>query len=146
MNTELPSNTVQKNIVVNYIAASTGGAYTILVQFLESIASNIESKQFNWIVFVSRKELEKYNSENIHIVTINSKGWISRIVWDTSGIQRWLKKNSIKVYKICSLQNTGIPNISAKQYVYLHQPLILAKHIKLKWFEYKMIIYRFIYV
>jgi glycosyltransferase involved in cell wall biosynthesis len=135
----------RKTIVVNYIAASTGGAYTILTQFLESVKNNIEAQEYNWIVFVSLKELEKYNSKHIQIVCKKSKNWIARILWDFFGIQAWLKKNKIEIHRICSLQNTGIPRIKAKQYVYLHQSLILAKHIKLKRFEYGLKIYRFIY-
>lgn len=138
-------DTKNEQIVVNYIAAKTGGAYTILEHFIDSIAKNPNSKGFSWIIFVSCKDLMKYQCDYIDIVYIKSTGWISRIYWDIWGLPKWLKKNNVKPFKVCSLQNTGIPNVNPKQFVYIHQPLILARNIQLKSFEYKMVIYRFIY-
>ncbi len=145
MSQEFENKEIKKNIVVNYIAATTGGAYTILVKFLDSVFHDTKAKEFKWIVFVSLQELSKYNCEHINVINIKSNNWITRIHWDLFGLPRWLKRNNINVYSICSLQNTGIPFVKAPQYVYIHQPLILARHLKLKWFEYKIKIYRFIY-
>ncbi|MCD4705019.1 glycosyltransferase [bacterium] len=134
-----------RTIVVNDIAATSAGAYTILVQFLEEISNTAETKAFDWIIFVSCKELMKYNKDNIKIININSKSWLKRILWDLFGLPYWLKRNNINVYSIYSLQNTGIPFVRIKQYIYIHQPLILGKDINLKRFEWKIKLYRYIY-
>lgn len=145
MQRQKQKNTPRKTIVVNDIAATSAGAYTILVQFLEEITNSTETEVFDWIIFVSCEELMKYSKNNIKIININSKSWLKRILWDVFGFSFWLKRNNINVYSICSLQNTGIPFVKTKQYVYIHQSLILGKNINLKWFELKMSLFRYIY-
>jgi glycosyltransferase involved in cell wall biosynthesis len=135
----------RNTIVVNDIAATSAGAYTVLVLFLEELSGNPNAAYYNWIVFVSADELTKYNSDNIHVVNINSGNWFKRMLWDLIGLKLWLKKHKINVYRLCSLQNTGIPFFNCDQYVYIHQSLILRRDIKLKWIEWKMSLYRFIY-
>ena len=145
MQRQKQKNIPRKTIVVNDIAATSAGAYTILVQFLEEVSNSTNTKAFDWIIFVSCEELLKYNRSNIKIVNINSKSLLKRVLWDAFGLRLWLNNNNIKIYSICSLQNTGIPFIKTKQYVYIHQSLILGRNLKLKWFEIKMMIFRIIY-
>jgi len=41
-----------KTIIVNDVAASSGGALSILKQFLDEISSNNLARKFKWIIFV----------------------------------------------------------------------------------------------
>lgn len=135
-----------QTIVVNDIAARSGGPLTILKHFFEELLDHTEAKKYQWIVFVSSDELLKYNHvENITVIKIKANNWLKRIYWDTFGLRNWLKKNDIDDFKICSLQNTGMPFIREKQYIYIHQALIFKRNIALKWFEWKIFLYRFIY-
>lgn len=118
-----------KIIVVNNPAARTGGALTILKEFLEKISSlNCNNKFY---VFVSLEELKKYERKNIKVIVLSQQGFKNRILWDNFGFKNYLKKNNIYPHICLSLQNTGV-NISQKvlQIIYYHQPLSI---IDFKW-------------
>jgi len=135
----------KKTIIVNDIAATEAGAYTILKNFLEELTNHNASKKYRWIVFVSCEDLVRYSNDHIQVVNIASKNWLRRISWDLFGLPRWLSKNKIKAHRLFSIQNTGVPFLKAKQVVYIHQPLILARNIRLKPFEWKIKFYRWLY-
>lgn len=135
----------KKTIIINDIAATSAGAYTILENFLEELVSTSSAHKFNWVIFVSTDKLTKYERENVSVININSKNWITRIYWDLIGLSKWIKKKKINVYRVFSIQNTGLPFLNIKQYIYIHQPLILGRNIRLKPFEWKIMLFRFIY-
>lgn len=110
----------KKCIFVNATAATSGGALTILNQFIESIDKN--DKQY--YIFTSI-DLKKFESDNIKIINnISAKKWIKRLKWDFYGMKKWSKKNKIYPDLIISLQNTGVIfNKNIPQIIYLHQPI-----------------------
>ncbi|WP_443864246.1 glycosyltransferase, partial [Fusobacterium ulcerans] len=118
-----------KIIVVNNPAAKSGGALTILKEFLENVSSLKCDRIF--IIIVSVEDLKRYESEKIKILVVNSQKFKERILWDNFKLKRFLKKKAITPDIFVSLQNTGV-NIDKKIYqlLYYHQPLSI---IKLKW-------------
>lgn len=135
----------KKTFIVNDIAATSAGAYTILENFLEELSNNKAAQDYKWVIFVSCEEFLRYTNNYIQVINVSSKNWFTRIHWDLIGLRKWLKRNSINAYKLFSIQNTGIPFVQAPQFIYIHQPLILARKIKLKSFEWKIKLFRFIY-
>lgn len=116
-----------KSILVNASALSSGGALTILKQFIEGVEMFDTVNQY--YIFTCKSEL-KSNTSNIVFVYLQPKGWLSRIIWDIKGVRQWAKKNGVTPNMIISLQNTGVVFPGTKQLVYYHQPLPLVGH---KW-------------
>ncbi|MGL5052007.1 MAG: glycosyltransferase [Cetobacterium sp.] len=118
-----------KTVVINNPAAKSGGALTILKEFLDKI-STLKCNR-NFVVFVALDELKKYESDKIKIILLQSGGFKDRILWDNFGLKSFLKKENINPNLFISIQNTGV-NIDSKipQIVYYHQPLSI---VDLKW-------------
>ncbi len=118
-----------KTIVVNNPAARSGGALTILKEFLEKITA-IKCNR-NFIVIVSLEELKKYETDKIKIHVVKAQGFKNRIIWDNFNLKSYLKIKSIKPDLFISMQNTGV-NLSKiiPQIIYYHQSLSL---VDLKW-------------
>jgi glycosyltransferase involved in cell wall biosynthesis len=115
-----------KTIVVNNPAARSGGALTILKQFLDNI-EKYDTKN-KYYVIVSIAELKEYEKENIKIIVIPQQGFKSRIIWDNLGLKKFLKEKKIIPDLFISFQNTGV-NLSSKipQIIYFHNALIVSK-------------------
>ena len=129
------------NIVINDVAASYGGALSILKQFLDELSSNSKAKNYNWIVFVSNDLVNEYNSDHIKIIKVNVKAWLKRIWWDTFGIKIWLNKKSIEPNVVISLMSVGFKFINVPQIVYIHQSLPYGEFKDFKLFEWKLRFY-----
>ena len=126
-----------KTIVVNDVAASSGGALSVLKQFLDEISSNNLARKFKWIIFVSNNEVNEYNSDYIDIIKVNMKSWPKRIWWDIFGIKKWLKLHNIEPIAAISLMSVGLKYLNIPQIVYLHQSLPFGNFQEFKWFEWK---------
>lgn len=124
-------------IIVNDIAAKSGGALTILQQFMKELADNKDAKNFRWIIFVSTDEIDKYRSEHIKIIKIKKMSWFRRIFWETRGIKKWLNEHGVKPKVSVSLMNIGFGKTDFQQVIYLHQPLPFSDFNEFKWFEVK---------
>jgi len=139
---------VSRTIVVNATALQTSGGLTILKQFVEAAKKQVA---FEFIVFIS-PNLEFKNEANIKFQHKDLKRWIQRILWDSFGLNRWLKDNDIRPDYVVSLQNTTI-NVDFPQIVYLHQPIpyseiewSLFRRSEFKFFLYKKFYKKFIYL
>jgi len=126
-----------RTIIVNDVAASCGGALSILKQFLDEISTNNLAKKNKWIIFVSNDKVNEYNSNHIDIVKVHMKSWPKRIWWDTFGIKKWLKLHNIEPASAISLMSAGLKCLNIPQIVYLHQPLPFSNFQEFKWFEWK---------
>lgn len=135
-----------KIVIVNNPAAKTSGALTILNEFLKKISSLKCQNKF--YIFVTLKELEKYQTEKVKIIVLPNQGIIERIRWDNYKLKKYLKENKIEPDIFISLQNTGV-NLPKKilQIIYYHQllPLIDFKWSLLKKTERQFWIYKHIY-
>lgn len=118
-----------KIIVINNPAARSGGALTILKEFLEKIT--ILKCNRNFIVIVSLEELKKYETEKVKIYVVGFQNFKDRILWDNFKLKRYLKNQDIKPDIFISIQNTGVNLDKAiLQIIYYHQPLSI---VDLKW-------------
>lgn len=116
-------------IVINNPAARSGGALTILKEFLEKV-NGVKCNQ-KFIVIVSLVELKKYETDKIKIHVVNSQGFKERILWDNIKLKKYLKKQKIKPDLFISIQNTGVNlDKDVPQIIYYHQPLSL---VDLQW-------------
>lgn len=135
-------------IVVSATALASGGALTILKQFIKHASCDDN----NYIIFASAG-LSLPESENIIYIENKPKGWLQRIYWDWYGCKRFLINKKISIKKIICLQNSTL-NVPNDQIVYLHQPIPFSKiesflnHISidnLKLFLYKQFYSYFIF-
>src|SRR5665648_1020604 len=119
----LKNNAISKNIFVNSTATTSGGALTVLSQFLNDIP--LYDKVNTYYIFCTAQEIQKYQSDNIKIIKdAYKRKWIGRICWDNVGLEKWIKDNQIEPDLIVSLQNTGVRlGKNVKQIIYYHQSL-----------------------
>lgn len=118
-----------KTIVVNNPAARSGGALTILKEFLEKIFTLKCNRKFH--VIVSLEDLKKYETDNVKIHVVGPQGFKDRLIWDNYKLKNYLKNQGIKPDLFISMQNTGVNlNKNIPQIIYYHQPLTI---IDLKW-------------
>ena len=110
-------------IVVYDIAAKKGGGgETILKQYLEIAAKN---PQKEWWFFVSIQDYQQYESDNIHIIFVDTassstlKSYCARKKYEVHRLKTALK--DINPDEVISLQNMVVPGVKCKQTVYLHQ-------------------------
>lgn len=134
---------MKKVIIVNDVAASFGGALNILKQFLNEISNNIKAKKYDWYIFVSNNLVDNYNYDHVKIVKVDMKSWPKRIIWDTFGVKKFLKKNDLDPIYAISLMSVGFKFLKTKQIVYIHQSLPFDDFNSFKWFEIKSILYKF---
>lgn len=114
-------------IIVNATSLRSGGALTILKQFL----NNIPDDGFVYLVFVDKSVVVEKERTNVRIISVDKRRWISRFLWDSFKLNKYLKQNKIYPFSSISLQNTNF-RIRPKchNYIYYHQSLPLIPY---KW-------------
>lgn len=138
--------TINRNkiIAVNATALKSGGALTILRQFL----SYIPDERIYYVFINEDVNIDSNGLKNVHLIKLNMTGAIKRVVWDWYGLRRWFKSRSIKPEVVVSLQNTSIVfNKESKNIIYLHQgiPLHPKSWSFLKPKERSLAFYKYIY-
>lgn len=135
---------MRKTIVVNATALDRSGALTILKQFVYHAGEDSDN---NYIIF-SPINIELDCSDNIVLLKINKKKWLSRIFWDYYGLSRFLKVNKIKCDLFISLQNTSVNlDENIPQYIYIHQSIPFS-NMKIRVNEFsdiKFVLYKIFY-
>ncbi len=118
-----------KTIVINNPAAKSGGALTILNEFLKKTSKLTCNRKF--FVVVSLEELKIYETSNLKVVVIESQDLKNRIIWDNFKLKSYLKERKITPDLFISVQNTGV-NLekTIPQIIYYHQSLSI---VNLKW-------------
>ena len=106
-------------IVVNDVAASSGGVLTVLKDFYQYVKEN--DRENEWFFLVSDDYIEP--TENIHVIKLPEikKSYVKRLVFDFFTGRKLIK--NLKADCIFSLQNTVIHGVKVPQTVYQHQPL-----------------------
>jgi len=117
--------TERKIVVVNAAAAKTGGALTILREFVSAI-SKPDSVEINYVLITSI-DLYQHVPSHICVINIGGQNYIERVLWDYYGFKRYLKSKGIIPNLILSFQNTGVvfPKM-CPQVVYFHNPFCLV--------------------
>ena len=132
-------------IVINDIAASSGGALTVLKSFYQHIKSSPYNKKHEWIFLLNSKYVEE--TENIKIIILNDvkKSWINRLKFDFINGKNIITK--LKTDIVFSLQNTLTYGLKCPQIVYVHQSLPFQNVKKFSFFkkrERKLAIYQYV--
>lgn len=106
-------------IVVNDIAASKGGAMTVLKDFYQCVRENDTENE--WIFLLGDHYLEE--TENIRVLTFPQikRSSVKRLLFDF--IQGKKVIASLKPDVVFSLQNTVTFGLKVPQILYVHQPL-----------------------
>lgn len=107
-----------QTVLVNATALVSGGALSILKQFLCNIDNN------SYHVFVSEGvELDclNQNNPNKKIWYIPRQSALVRIYWDFYGLKKFANQHDLKYQVLISLQNTSVASEAEKQIVYIHQ-------------------------
>lgn len=106
-------------ILVNDIAASEGGALSILQDFYSYIKDN--DKRNQWIFLLSDSFIDETQRIKVKVIKKAKTSWSNRLLFDLYG---WKKVvNEYQPNVILSLQNTIFYFCDYPQIVYIHQPL-----------------------
>lgn len=110
-------------IAVIDIAASNGGAKSILLDFYNYVVYNNGNDE--WFFFVGSSII--CEQSNIHVIVKSNikKSWINRLKYDFWDAQADMK--AIQPDVILNFQNTSIRYKQARQYLYVHQPIPFQK-------------------
>ena len=118
-------------IIVNDIAASSGGALTVLRDFYECVKEN--DRENEWIFLLSDNLFEE--TDNIKILTLpkikNSR--FKKLIFDLFAGKKYI--SALNPDKVFSLQNTVTFGLKCPQIVYIHQPLPFQKIKKFSFFK-----------
>lgn len=133
------------NILVYSVAAESGGALSVLMDFYEQFKKKNEN---HYYFVVSTPHLEECDNITVLRFPEIKKGWGHRLFFEYVKAPQLVKK--YKIDEVFSTTNTILPFVKVKQKLYLHNPLPFTNH-KFKWNEnhtfwiYQHIIARFIY-
>jgi len=130
-------------IVVNDIAASSGGALTVLRSFQQYIVEN--DKENEWIFLLNDKYIDETENVRINILGKVKSNWLNRIKFDLHSGKKYI--SSLNPDVVFSLQNTITFGLSYPQVVYMHQSIPFQKIKKFSFFrseERKLAIYQYI--
>ena len=118
-------------IVVNDIAASTGGALSILRDFYTFIKDN--DKDNEWIFLLGDKYIEE--TENIKVIMLPDvkKSGLKKVLFDFFYGRRFI--NGLDPDRVISLQNIITFGVRAKQFVYIHQAIPFQEAKKFSFFK-----------
>lgn len=113
------------NIAVMDTAAESGGALSVLSDYVDYLRNNLNSNK--WFIFTNANII---GGNNIYIIKCDfpKKSWIHRLVWDNFKTKLLFKQ--YKIDCIVSLQNTGFIFTKIPQIVYFHNVLLLENNKK----------------
>lgn len=128
-------------IVVNDIAASEGGALSVLQDFYNEI---VEKKDDNeWIFLLGDQYLEETKYIKVNCYPEIKKSWFKRLSFDFFSGKKIISHFDPDIY--VSLQNTATLGLKIPQIVYLHQTIPYQKEKNFSFFkkrEFKLAIYQ----
>ncbi|GEQ49544.1 glycosyltransferase [Tetragenococcus koreensis] len=128
-------------IVVNDIAASEGGALTVLQNFYEEIRSSNDRNE--WIFLLNDDYIEETDNIKIKLFSEVKNSWFKRLYFELFQGKKIVNQLDPDIY--FSLQNTATLGIKAEQIVYLHQSLPYQKEKSFSFFrkdEWKLAVYQ----
>ncbi len=118
-------------IVVNDIAASKGGAMTILRQFYQYVRENDTENE--WIFMLGEKCLEETENIKVHCFPDIKASRAKKLLFDC-----FFGRKTVNGYKpdvVVSLQNIVTFGVKAPQVVYIHQSIPFQKIKRFSFFK-----------
>jgi len=91
-------------IIINDIAASSGGALSILKSFHNYLITTQEFKENEWIFLLNDRYVAE--TENVKVLVLDKvkKKWLTRLFFELYSGKKFI--SSLKPDAVCSLQNT----------------------------------------
>ena len=110
-------------VAVIDVAASCGGAASVLLEFYQYIKEN--ESDIEWYFVLSQWLVEP--TEKIHILLCPDakKNWVNRLRFDLIDAKKILEE--VKADLILNLQNTIVRSVKTPQFLYVHQSLPFQK-------------------
>jgi uncharacterized protein yefI len=112
------------NIAIIDVAASEGGALSVLNDFCEYLRLHLPENVQCFVITSTIKIKETNNLHNI-IYPYVKKSWLHRLFWEKIELPKLMKKLRINI--VFSLQNNAFPAGNYAQIVYLHNALLVEK-------------------
>lgn len=111
------------NIMVYDVAASSGGAVSILENYY---TEHKQDKKNHYYYILSVVNLP--DADNITVINVPQikKNWFRRLIFDCFSVNKLIEKYNID--EVLSLQNTIIPFFNGRQVVYVHNALPFSQH------------------
>lgn len=106
------------NILVYGVAADSGGALSVLMDFYKEFKVH---KENHYYFVVSTPQLDECDNITVLRYPEIKKGWGQRLFFEYVEAPKLVKKYAID--EVFSTTNTVIPRVQAKQILYLHQSL-----------------------
>lgn len=126
-------------IIVNDIAASTGGAISVLLEFYRFLTQNDDAKQIQWIFLLSDNYIRSTSNIEVRVYPKRKFNWIYRLWFDNIKLKRLCKE--LDADAIISLQNTISGSIKLPQLVYVHNVIPFQKKKNFSFFKKKELLY-----
>ena len=107
-------------ILVYDVAASEGGALTVLKEFYQQVCE-LNRQDIQWLFVLSTPQLEERSNVRVLRYPNIKRSWIHRLIFDYFYVKKIVRKNRID--RIFSLQDMRVPIKGVTQYVCLHDSL-----------------------
>lgn len=116
------------NIAVVDVAAESGGALSVLEDFVDTIVNNEGDDNDEWFIITSVvRTRETKRVHNIRFPEVK-RSWGRRLVWEYMRFPRIVKEYAIDI--VFSLQNNAMPMIKKPQVVYFHNVLLSQQTVR----------------
>ena len=117
-------------IVVNDIAASTGGAMTVLRDFYAAVCAG--DKENEWIFLLNDRYFEETDNVKIRTLSEIKRSGVKKLLFDFFTGKRYIESLAPDV--VLSLQNIITFGVKAPQLVYIHQSIPFQRVKKFSFF------------
>lgn len=121
------------NIAIVDVAAESGGALSVLTDFLKYVESSQAANTHNWFVFTSFNLNSGCPSITNIVCPEVKKSWFHRLKWENYTAKKLFEQ--YKIDRVVSLQNTGFISLGIPQIVYFHNVLLLEDKGKYSLFK-----------
>ncbi|MCM1139277.1 MAG: glycosyltransferase [Muribaculum sp.] len=126
-------------IIVNDIAASTGGAISVLLEFYQFLLQDEVAKNIHWIFLLSGHYINSTSNIDVRVYPKKKLNWIYRLWFDNIKLRQLC--DEFKADGIISLQNTISRSIKLPQLVYVHNVIPFQKEKNFSFFKKSELIY-----
>lgn len=118
-------------VVVNCIAASKGGALSVLEDFYTHIRSDAADK--DWIFLLGAHYLKETSNIKVLVFPKVKGNWLKRLIFDLFSGKKYI--NNLKPDIVLSMQNTITFGVKCPQIVYIHQAIPFQSLKKFSFFK-----------
>lgn len=120
-------------IAIVDVAAQTGGAASVLFDFVEALGKSSAAREHQWLVLTSVLSVpECAYVKNLRFPEVK-KSRMARLRWERREFPRLMREEKVDI--VVSLQNKALPKGKWRQVVYFHNMLLLSKASRFSLFK-----------